>query len=85
MCFIVHSIYSFVLNLIGKLTFVFQNGPLLFSKPKFVFCWFIREFMSAVIFIEAYWKPQTVVWGTKQFRVRYGGVTEIVNKKWSKS
>jgi hypothetical protein len=36
---------------------------------------------SAVIFIETYWKPQTVVWGTKQFRLRYGGVTEIVNKK----
>jgi hypothetical protein len=51
------------------------------KKNTAINSWFIREFMSAVIFIEAYWKPQTVVWGTKQFRLRYGGVTEIVNKK----
>lgn len=58
-----------------------QNGQLLFSKIRFVFYWLFREVMSAVIFTEAFLKPQTVIWGSKQFRVRWGGVTEVVNNK----
>ena len=44
----------------------------------FVFCWFFRELISTVIYLEAIWRPQTVFWGNKQFKVNYGGVTEIV-------
>lgn len=56
----------------------YQNGPLIFSKWKFVFCWFVTELMRTVTYFEAIWRPQTIFWGTKQFRVRLGGVTEVV-------
>lgn len=58
----------------------YQNGPLLFPFYVFVPCWFFREMISTVIYLEAIWRPQTVYWGNKRFKVNYGGVTEIVHE-----
>lgn len=57
---------------------VVQNGKLPFSKLEFVMAWIVRELSATYVFLEALVDPHTIKWGKRTYRVKYGGLTDIV-------
>lgn len=77
---ILHYLFFFFFN--KDVYFIsFQNGPLLFSKPEYVLAWIVRELTSTYIFILAVANPHYIKWGARTFRVKLGGLTELVKDK----
>ncbi|XP_055873954.1 ceramide glucosyltransferase-like [Biomphalaria glabrata] len=58
-----------------------QNGPLLFSKFEFLRGWFIRELSATYVFIIAVVNLHYIHWGHRKFRVKFGGLTELVHNE----
>ena len=58
-----------------------QNGPLPFSRIRYVYCWIIREFISPWVFLESFWRPHTIIWGKREYHVSLGGSTKLVTDK----
>ncbi|BFZ01581.1 hypothetical protein BsWGS_04619 [Bradybaena similaris] len=79
MFFMCHVVSWMVLDYIQLVTV--QNGPLLFSKPEYVLAWIVRELTSTYIFILAVANPHYIKWGARTFRVKLGGLTELVKDK----
>ena len=47
---------------------------------QFQITWLFRELSSPYVFVSAQWNP-AVRWRTREFRLRWGGVAEAVEKK----
>jgi len=72
--------------LIIWLYFKFQNGPLPFTKFEYLVAWLYREFMGPYLFLTALlWRPSVVTWTTRQYRLRWGGLSEIYNQQSTSS
>ncbi|XP_069128265.1 ceramide glucosyltransferase-like [Argopecten irradians] len=76
--FLVHCLLWFLLDYI--LIKVLERGPLPFSKFEFLVGWIINELTYLCVIIRSHW-DSTIVWRTKRFRLRWGGVVEELHTK----
>lgn len=77
---------SFIRTVVVNLYFKFQNGPLPFTKFEYLVAWLYREFMGPYLFLTALlWQPSVVTWTTRQYRLRWGGISEVYNQQSSNS
>ncbi|KAK3771287.1 hypothetical protein RRG08_024366 [Elysia crispata] len=58
-----------------------QNGQLLFSKGEYVIAWIVRELSSTYVFILAVLNPHYIKWGRHTYKVKMGGLVELVEEK----
>ncbi|GFO14110.1 ceramide glucosyltransferase [Plakobranchus ocellatus] len=58
-----------------------QNGQLLFSKAEYVIAWIVRELTSTYVFILAVLNPHHIKWGRNTYKVKMGGLVELVQEK----
>ncbi|VVC43821.1 Hypothetical protein CINCED_3A000159 [Cinara cedri] len=80
--YMVHILVWFLLDWI--LLNIMQDGPLPFTKFEYLIAWIYREFMGPYLFLTALlWRPSVVKWTTQQYRVRWGGISEIYNQQSS--
>ncbi|XP_060857199.1 ceramide glucosyltransferase [Metopolophium dirhodum] len=78
--YMIHVLVWFLLDWI--LLNVMQNGPLPFTKFEYLVAWLYREFMGPYLFLTALlWRPSVVTWTTRQYRLRWGGLSEIYNQQ----
>ncbi|XP_025196066.1 ceramide glucosyltransferase [Melanaphis sacchari] len=78
--YMIHVLVWFLLDWI--LLNVMQNGPLPFTKFEYLVAWLYREFMGPYLFFTALlWRPSVVTWTTRQYRLRWGGLSEIYNQQ----
>ena len=57
-----------------------QNGPLVFSKYEYVKAWLVGELTLTYVYLLAIVDPHIIKWGKRTYRVRIGGLTDIVQR-----
>lgn len=58
-----------------------QNGSPPFSKLEFIAAWLFREFLTTFVYFEAILQPRTIQWGSRVYKVSFGGLTTLVKDK----
>lgn len=78
--FIIKKHIAFLNNCLYLFT-LFQNGSPPFSKLEFIAAWLFREFLTTIVYFEAILKPRTIQWGSRVYKVSFGGLTTLVKDK----
>lgn len=75
--FLVHVLVWFLMD--WTLLHIVQNGSLPFNKFEFLVMWVFREVSAPYLFLVAVLSPD-IRWRTKDFRLRWGGIAEPIER-----